>query len=64
MTTREIFTLDSTNIQPEEWKVIAAAIYDGFREFDGIVVTHGTDTMAYTASMLCFMLKIRLCPSS
>lgn len=57
VTTREIFTLDSTNIQPEEWKVIAAAIYDGFREFDGIVVTHGTDTMAYTASMLCFMLK-------
>ena len=57
VTTREIFTLDSTNIQPEEWKVIAAAIYDGFREFDGIVVTHGTDTLAYTASMLCFMLK-------
>ena len=57
VTTREIFTLDSTNIQPEEWKVIAAAIYDGYRDFDGIVVTHGTDTMAYTASMLCFMLK-------
>lgn len=57
VTTREIFTLDSTNIQPEEWKVIAAAIYDGFSGYDGIVVTHGTDTMAYTASMLCFMLK-------
>lgn len=57
VTTREIFTLDSTNIQPEEWKVIAAAIYEGFSGYDGIVVTHGTDTMAYTASMLCFMLK-------
>lgn len=59
VTTREIFTLDSTNIQPEEWKIIAASIYEGFRTggYDGIVVTHGTDTMAYTASMLCFMLK-------
>ena len=57
VTVREIFTLDSTNIQPEEWKVIASAIYEGFGAFDGIVVTHGTDTMAYTASMLCFMLE-------
>lgn len=57
VTTREIFTLDSTNIQPEEWHVIARAIYDGFYDFDGIVVTHGTDTMAYTASMMTFMLQ-------
>lgn len=54
---REILTLDSSNIQPEEWKIIAAAIYDGFVGYDGIVVTHGTDTMAYTASMMTFMVQ-------
>lgn len=58
LTVRDIFSLDSTNIQPEEWKLIATHIFDGFMGgFDGIVVTHGTDTMAYTASMMCFMLK-------
>ncbi len=55
--TREIMTLDSSNIQPEEWKQIAAAIFEGFEDHDGIVVTHGTDTMAYTASMMSFMLR-------
>lgn len=54
---REILTLDSSNIQPEEWKIIANAIFAGFEGFDGIVVTHGTDTMAYTASMMTFMVQ-------
>ncbi|MBQ3091461.1 MAG: asparaginase [Clostridia bacterium] len=54
---REILTLDSSNIQPEEWKIIAQAIFDGFDGFDGIVVTHGTDTMGYTASMMTFMVQ-------
>lgn len=57
ITTKEILTLDSTNIQPEEWKIIADAIYQDVRNYDGIVVTHGTDTMAYTASMMSFMLR-------
>ncbi|MBQ9534305.1 MAG: asparaginase [Clostridia bacterium] len=57
LTAREILTLDSSNIQPEEWKLIAAEIYAGFDGYDGIVVTHGTDTMAYTASMTSFMLQ-------
>jgi len=55
--TRTIFNLDSSNIQPEEWRVIAAAVYDCLPDYDGIVVLHGTDTMAYTASMLSFMLR-------
>ena len=55
--TKEVLTLDSSNIQPEEWKIIASAIYEGFEGHDGIVVTHGTDTMAYTASMMSFMIK-------
>ena len=54
---RDILHLDSSNIQPEEWQLIARAVYDERSGYDGIVVTHGTDTMAYTASVLSFMLR-------
>ena len=52
----DLLTLDSTNIQPEEWQVMAEKIYKEKDNYDAIVVTHGTDTMAYTASVLSFML--------
>ncbi len=52
----DLFSMDSSNIQPEEWCVIAEAIREKVSNCDGIVLTHGTDTMAYTASMLSFML--------
>ncbi len=55
--TKTIFNLDSSNIQPEEWHIIAKAVFDCLPEYDGIVILHGTDTMAYTASMLSFMLQ-------
>lgn len=54
---RDILQLDSSNIQPEEWKFIAEQIYKYRTKYDGIVLSHGTDTMAYTASMLSFMLQ-------
>jgi L-asparaginase len=54
---KDIFQLDSSNIQPEEWRQIAEAIYQERKNYDGIVVSHGTDTMAYTASILTFMLQ-------
>lgn len=54
---RDILKLDSSNIQPEEWKLIAEKIYQYHGDYDGIVLSHGTDTMAYTASMLSFMLQ-------
>lgn len=54
---KDILQLDSSNIQPEEWKFIAEEIYKYRNDYDGIVVSHGTDTMAYTASMLSFMLQ-------
>lgn len=57
VTVKDILQLDSSNIQPEEWKVIARAIYQYRNDYDGIVVSHGTDTMAYTASMMTFMLQ-------
>ena len=53
---QDVMCLDSSNITPEEWQVIARSIFEGRRGFDGIVVSHGTDTMAYTASAVTFML--------
>ena len=53
---RDLLTLDSSNIQPEEWQLMAKTIFAERENYDGIVLTHGTDTMAYTASMLSFML--------
>ncbi len=55
--TLDLLSLDSSNIQAEEWQSIARAVYESIEHFDGIVVTHGTDTMAYTASMLSYMLQ-------
>ena len=55
--TKTILNLDSSNIQPEEWRLIAQAVFDCLPDYDGIVILHGTDTMAYTASMLSFMLR-------
>jgi L-asparaginase len=49
--------IDSSNIQPEHWKVIGSIIHDCYQENDGFVVLHGTDTMAHTASALSFMLE-------
>ena len=52
-----VLNMDSSNIQPEEWRIIARQIFARLPDYDGIVVTHGTDTMAYTAAMLSFMLQ-------
>ena len=49
--------LDSSDMNPEHWKQIARAIEENYDSFDGFVVLHGTDTMAYTASALSFMLE-------
>ena len=56
ITVRELICLDSSNIRPAEWQLIARGIYDNRHGFDGMVVSHGTDTMAYTASAVTFML--------
>ena len=56
ITVRELMTLDSSNIRPAEWQLIAKGIWENRQGFDGIVVSHGTDTMGYTASAVTFML--------
>ena len=49
--------LDSSNIMPDDWLKIAHDIAANHEEYDGFVVLHGTDTMAYTSSALAFMLE-------
>ena len=56
ITVQDILCLDSSNIRPEEWEIIARHIFEHRAGFDGIVVSHGTDTMAYTASAVTYML--------
>jgi L-asparaginase len=48
--------IDSSNVQPEHWQTIGRIIFDHYADHDGFVVLHGTDTMAFTASALSFML--------
>lgn len=49
--------IDSSDMHPRHWKSIVKVINDNYKDFDGFVVLHGTDTMAYTASALSFMLQ-------
>lgn len=49
--------LDSSNVNPEQWMKIASVIEKNYNKYDGFVVLHGTDTMAYSASALSFMLE-------
>lgn len=49
--------IDSSDMSPKHWARIVRVIYDNYARFDGFVVLHGTDTMAYTASALSYMLE-------
>lgn len=49
--------IDSANLQPAQWPVIAGELVRRWEAYDGFVVLHGTDTMAWTASALAFMLR-------
>src|SRR4051812_32849732 len=51
-----LFNLDSSDMQPKHWVDLACAVHQALKTYDGIVVVHGTDTMAYTASALAFLL--------
>lgn len=51
------FNLDSTNLYGRHWLEIARIIEDNYGRYDGFVVTHGTDTMAYTAAALSYLVQ-------
>ena len=62
ITTRVLFNIDSTDITPEHWKRLAAEIALEVESYDGVVIAHGTDAMAYTGSALSFLLRNLPCP--
>ncbi len=49
--------IDSANATPRDWQKIAKTIADNYSGYDSFVITHGTDTLAYTAAALCFALE-------
>ena len=49
--------IDSSDIGPDSWRLMARMVYDRYDEYDGFVILHGTDTMSYSASALSFMLE-------
>ena len=53
----QVFSLDSTNMTPAHWLTVAGAIRERYGDYDGFVVCHGTDTMAYTAAALSYLIQ-------
>lgn len=54
---QEIFNIDSSNMLPEQWKVLAEKIAEMYDAFDAFIILHGTNTMGYTAAALSFALE-------
>ena len=57
MDTISLFSIDSTDIKPEHWIHIKQTIKEKYDNYDGFVITHGTDTLAYTASALGYLIQ-------
>ena len=57
VSTVQLYNLDSTNMKPEYWLNTAMYIKDVYDQYDGFVITHGTDTMAYASSMLYYLVQ-------
>lgn len=55
--TIQVCNLDSTNVTPEHWKLMVKAVEDNYYDYDGFVICHGTDTLAYTAAALSYMIQ-------
>ena len=53
----QICNIDSTNMTPAHWLSLAAAIQNNYSSYDGFVICHGTDTMAYTAAALSYLVQ-------
>ena len=52
----QLMNIDSTNVTPKEWIMLATAIRDNYGNYDGFVICHGTDTMAYTSAVLSYLI--------
>ena len=53
----QLYSLDSTNIQPENWLGVVDTLRKNYDAYDGFVISHGTDTMAYTAAALSYLVQ-------
>ncbi len=53
----QLFNLDSTNMSPREWTELALYIQRNYSDYDGFVISHGTDTLAYAAAALCCLIQ-------
>ena len=53
----QAFSLDSTNVRPGHWLILAGIIRENYSAYDGFVITHGTDTLAYTAAGLSYLIE-------
>ena len=54
---KQILNIDSSNMEPKHWKLMVHAIKEEYENYDGFVIAHGTDTMAYTAAALSYMIQ-------
>lgn len=52
-----LFSIDSTNVTPAHWLCITRALRENYDRYDGFVISHGTDTMAYTAAALSYLVR-------
>jgi L-asparaginase len=55
--TIQVCNLDSTNVTPEHWRLLARSVEENYEAYDGFVICHGTDTLAYTAAALSYMIR-------
>ena len=55
--THQVCHIDSTNIRPFHWEMMSQAIEERYHMYDGFVICHGTDTLAYTAAALSYMIQ-------
>lgn len=53
----QLYSMDSTNIRPAHWLGVAKAVRENYARYDGFVISHGTDTMAYTAAALSYLIQ-------
>ena len=57
------FNLDSSNVVPENWSTLVKVVKEHYEDYDGFVIAHGTDTMAYTAAALSYICLLYTSPS-
>ena len=57
LTTKAVCNLDSTDMTPDHWLLLARTIREEYEQYDGFVICHGTDTLAYTAAALSYLIQ-------